>query len=155
MTQDELNLVLDALKWCHGGEPCGTAEAIAVVEKTLAQPEQEPHALQGLAAYLRCEAGGVFVGSPSHDALLQWAREVDAAKAQPALVQQEPVKLVSYNCKCGRTMNFESVHGVVAPQRTWVGLNKEDIESWELPNTPTVAEFAWFVEAKLKEKNFV
>ena len=82
MTQDELNLVLDALKWCHGGEPCGTAEAIAVVEKALAQPEQEPHALQGLAAYLRCEAGGVFVGSPSHDALLQWAREVDAAKAQ-------------------------------------------------------------------------
>jgi hypothetical protein len=42
MTQDELNLVLEALKWCHGGEPCGTAEAIAVVEKALAQPEQEP-----------------------------------------------------------------------------------------------------------------
>ena len=40
MTQDELKLVLDALKWCHGGEPCGTAEAIAVVEKALAQPEQ-------------------------------------------------------------------------------------------------------------------
>ena len=38
-------------------------------------------------------------------------------------------------------------------QRTWVGLNKEDIESWELPDTPTVAEFAWFVEAKLKELN--
>ena len=42
MTQDELTLVLEALKWCHGGEPCGTAEAIAVVEKALAQPEQEP-----------------------------------------------------------------------------------------------------------------
>lgn len=42
MTQDELKLVLDALKFCHGGEPCGTAEAIAVVEKALAQPEQEP-----------------------------------------------------------------------------------------------------------------
>ena len=37
MTQDELNLVLDALKFCHGGEPCGTAEAIAVVEKALTQ----------------------------------------------------------------------------------------------------------------------
>lgn len=44
MTQDELKLVLDALKWCHGGEPCGTAEAIAVVEKALAQT-QEPVAL--------------------------------------------------------------------------------------------------------------
>jgi len=42
MTKDELKLVLEALKWCHGGEPCGTAEAIAVVEKALAQPEQEP-----------------------------------------------------------------------------------------------------------------
>ena len=41
MKQDDLKLVLDALKWCHGGEPCGTAEAIAVVEKALAQ-EQEP-----------------------------------------------------------------------------------------------------------------
>jgi len=41
MTQDELKLVLEALKWCHGGEPCGTAEAIAVVEKALAQPEQD------------------------------------------------------------------------------------------------------------------
>ena len=37
MTQEELQLVLDALKWCHGGEPCGTAEAIAVVEKALTQ----------------------------------------------------------------------------------------------------------------------
>ena len=36
MTQDELTLVLDALKFCHGGEPCGTSEAIAVVEKALA-----------------------------------------------------------------------------------------------------------------------
>lgn len=41
MKQDDLKLVLEALKWCHGGEPCGTAEAIAVVEKALAQ-EQEP-----------------------------------------------------------------------------------------------------------------
>ena len=42
MTQDELKLVLEALKWCHGGEPCGTAEAIAVIEKALAQPKQKP-----------------------------------------------------------------------------------------------------------------
>ena len=37
MKQDELKLVLEALKWCHGGEPCGTAEAIAVVENAWAQ----------------------------------------------------------------------------------------------------------------------
>jgi hypothetical protein len=39
------------------------------------------------------------------------------------------------------------------PQCTWVGLTKEEVDSWELPDTPTVAEFAWFVEAKLKQLN--
>ena len=52
MTQDELNLVLDALKWCHGGEPCGTAEAIVVIEKALAQPEQEPVAWEQLHEHI-------------------------------------------------------------------------------------------------------
>ena len=47
MTQDELKLVLEALKWCHGCEPCGTAEAITVVEKALAQ-EQEPVAFASI-----------------------------------------------------------------------------------------------------------
>jgi len=41
----------------------------------------------------------------------------------------------------------------VAAQREWVGLTKEEVNSWELPHRPTVFEFAQFVEAKLKEKN--
>ena len=40
MKQDDLKLVLEALKFCHGGEPCGTAEAIVVVEKALAQTQE-------------------------------------------------------------------------------------------------------------------
>ena len=59
MTQDDLKLVLEALKWCHGGEPCGTAEAIAVVEKALAQPEQEP------VAYINVE-----------ERKLEWAKPI-------------------------------------------------------------------------------
>ena len=47
----------------------------------------------------------------------QMQSSVDKAVNRMAQPEQEPVKLVSYNCKCGRTMNFESVHGVVAPQR--------------------------------------
>lgn len=39
---EAMKLALEALKWCHGGEPCGTAEAITALEKALAQPEQEP-----------------------------------------------------------------------------------------------------------------
>ena len=38
-------------------------------------------------------------------------------------------------------------------QREWVGLTDEEINSWDLPDKPTVAQFARFVEAKLKEKN--
>ena len=41
MTQEELKLVLAVLKYCHGGEPCGTAEAISIVEKALAQTERD------------------------------------------------------------------------------------------------------------------
>ena len=35
----------------------------------------------------------------------------------------------------------------------WVGLTHEEVNSWELPDCPTVFEFAQFIEAKLKEKN--
>jgi hypothetical protein len=48
------------------------------------------------------------------------------AKAREAWAT--PVKIVQYNCKCGRTMKFESEHGVIAPQRTWVGLTDEEID---------------------------
>ena len=38
-------------------------------------------------------------------------------------------------------------------KKEWVGLTKGEVELWELPASPTVYEFALFVEAKLKEKN--
>ena len=38
-------------------------------------------------------------------------------------------------------------------QREWVGLTHDEVNSWELPDCPTVFEFAQFIEAKLKEKN--
>ena len=39
------------------------------------------------------------------------------------------------------------------PKREWVGLTDEDINSWDLPDKPTVAEFARFVEDTLRSKN--
>jgi hypothetical protein len=39
------------------------------------------------------------------------------------------------------------------PQRPWVGLTDEEINSWDLPVLPTVAQFARFVETKLRSKN--
>ena len=78
-------------------------------------------------------------------------------KCKETLAQeQEPVKMVAYNCFCGRTMKFESVHGVVAPQRTFVGLTDEEIaqgckESWVTEQAWQSA--VWWAEEKLKEKN--
>ena len=40
-----------------------------------------------------------------------------------------------------------------AEKREWAGLTKEEVDSWELPDCPTVFEFVQFIEAKLKEKN--
>ena len=39
------------------------------------------------------------------------------------------------------------------PKKEWVGLTHDEVDSWELPDSPTVFEFAQFIEAKLKEKN--
>jgi hypothetical protein len=84
------------------------------------------------------------------------------AKEREALAQpeQESVKMVAYNCFCGRTMKFESVHGVVAPQRTWVGLTRDEqsfVYSSLHDSTSRIdsfwVDFANAIEAKLKEKN--
>ena len=35
----------------------------------------------------------------------------------------------------------------------WVGLTQIDVDSWDLPDRPTVFEFAQFIETKIKGKN--
>ena len=67
-------------------------------------------------------------------------------------IEFAPVKMVAYNCTCGKTMKFESEHGIVAQQRTWVGLTDEESnELWE--STDSDWELMKRTEAKLKEKN--
>ena len=39
------------------------------------------------------------------------------------------------------------------PKREWQGLTWDEVDSWELPDLPTVFEFVQFIEAKLREKN--
>jgi hypothetical protein len=151
MTQDELNLVLDALKFCHGGEPCGTAEAIVVVEKALAQ-EQEP------VVRVICKSEG-SAGPP---------------RRFEAQTKQEPVAWRAPNWSnlhgeygyrdfddpvCGidgkPSPNNEPLY--THSQRTWVGLTDDEIE--ELFQTAAGADegvhirFARAIESKLKELN--
>jgi hypothetical protein len=37
--------------------------------------------------------------------------------------------------------------------KPWVGLTQIDVDSWDLPDRPTVFEFVQFIETKIKEKN--
>ena len=81
------------------------------------------------------------------------------AKAREAWAS--PVKIVQYNCTCGKSMKFESEHGVIAPQRTWVGLTDEEIaracgwsaHGWWTHPMPYEIKIARAIEAKLKERN--
>ena len=102
------------------------------LQKALAQPEQEPVAWEQFYP--------------------------DIGKPQ---IEFAPVKIVAYNCTCGRTMNFESEHGVVAPQRTWVGLSEDDKvlinHDANFNQFMTAGEYAdrvqQLTEARLKDKN--
>ena len=83
-----------------------------------------------------------------------WTEFLSTPPQQEA--KDEPVKIIAYNCKCGRTMKFESEHGIVAPQRTWIGLTDEEIEQGCKESWVTEQAFqsaVWWAEAKLKEKN--
>ena len=51
----------------------------------------------------------------------------------------------------------KEVVGYVAPQRTWVGLTDEDLQSicdeWQIYNGAWMRVFVIDIEAKLKDKN--
>lgn len=63
-------------------------------------------------------------------------------------------KLKEVELELHRLKNYaEMMNLSVEAKREWQGLTKDEINNWDLPNSPTVYEFAQFVEAKLKEKN--
>ena len=72
-------------------------------------------------------------------------------------IRQEPVRIMGFDCVCGRRMEISAEQGVVpAPQRTWVGLTDE--EQQELYDAWIKIGDGWgsfyaLIEAKLKEKN--
>ena len=112
-----LKQMVEALEWCHGGEPIGTAEAIKAGKKLIAELE-----------------------------------------SQKPVATLENLEQEIYE----NTRNFVSLdvmewmlkrYYTHPPQRTWVGLTKDEVDSWNLPDHPTVFEFAQFIEAKLKELN--
>jgi hypothetical protein len=68
-------------------------------------------------------------------------------------VKQEPVRIMGFDCVCGRRMEVSAEQGVVpAPQRTWAGLTSYEIQEIHLKESHW-GNFACAIEAKLKEKN--
>lgn len=58
-------------------------QRIAELEAAQAVPVDGFKPLQGLSAYLRCEAQSLIYGSEAHTTLLQWAKEADSTQAVP------------------------------------------------------------------------
>lgn len=118
-----------------------------------------------------CYQVGVFPdwidAGPSEEEIIAFANLVAAKATEEALAQpeQEPVRIMGFNCKCGRRMEVSAEQGVIpAPERTWVGLTEDErdhleglhlyavrgqVEAW----IEGVDDFAKAIEAKLKEKN--
>jgi len=76
-------------------------------------------------------------------------------------VKQEPVRIMGFDCVCGRRMEVSAEQGVVpAPQRTWVGLTEKEQDAVfktfnksEAYKLNFLNRVAGAIEAKLKEKN--
>ena len=82
-------------------------------------------------------------------------KAITAIKKALAQTEQEPVRIIGFNCKCGRRMEVSAEQGVVpAFKRTWVGLTDEEIctfSMWLDDKSDDTVFTA--IEAKLKQKN--
>jgi len=125
MTPQERKVLELALQFIESNADSDSErELVATIKEALAQPERdyERGFIDGMQKQMQSSVDKAVNRLAQLDQdevdirslLYQRIHELETQLAQP---EQEPVKLVSYNCKCGRTMNFESVHGVVAPQR--------------------------------------
>jgi hypothetical protein len=129
-------------------------------------------ALEALKLALRSH-GVMLLSDPPQDAWKTYGVDGNARQAIASLRQaiaelesQEPVAWLRtsgigspvvtnemFNAYPEMRLNFQTPLYTHPPQRTWVGLTKDKVDSWNLPDHPTVFEFAQFIEAKLKEKN--
>ena len=171
MSKEAMKLALEALEWCHGGEPCGTAEAITALREALAEqksgikqvielydsPDQPSQ--QEPVAYMGTDSDG----NPNKFRLNPFSGCVSLYE-KPSPVQ----KPVAYMDICEKNQmsglrywsepdNRHEVPLYTSPpaQRTWVGLTDEEITDIWAGTSPYYHEddFAKAIEAKLRERN--
>ena len=148
MTQDELTLVLEALKWCHGGEPCGTSEAIAVVEKALANVATNDTSKEYVDETQKQR-------HEQEPVAFEWDEDTDPIGEVVGFIEGSNYIMVKvYD---GKQVSLNDDLYETPPQRTWVGLTNNDLqpiaEEYRILFGSWVHDFARAIEAKLKEKN--
>ena len=165
-----LKQMVEALEWCHGGEPVGTTEAIQSGKKLIAELEsQEPVAWMTINEY--GEEDDIHYENPEGHLLEGWTYKPLYTTPQP--VQEESLEPFEYwnavegwvkidevrkhfgSVGCGtiyKTAGEDRVPLYTHSQRTWVGLTNEDVYEF------AKAKLSWdelliAAEAKLKERN--
>jgi hypothetical protein len=99
---DVIKQMVEALEWCHGGEPVGTAEAIQAGKKLIAELEsQYPHGMYG-----------------AEDLDKAWKSGYDNCKDQFAyLDEQEPV---AWACRVVGGRKWLSIHASKGASDKWL-----------------------------------
>jgi len=93
---------------------------------------------------------GIKIDASDIMLLTEAAQALDqpAQPAQPAQPEQEPVADDFFRMIADRNPKPFST-----PQRTWVGLTDDEIDTWNIVGHESLREFVRAIEAKLKEKN--
>jgi len=166
MTQEALKLALEALET---PSPMGQYKAITAIKEALAQPEQEPVALETFDPI--GEVVGFIEGSPYIMVKVHKGKQVslddDLYATPPQRTEQEPVAY-SGNGTAGREADVKPTGFFFQmPKRSessgkpsaWVGLTDDEIqecysEAYKIVQGRRL-EIAFYktIEAKLKQKN--
>jgi hypothetical protein len=128
-TIEVLKQMVEALEWCHGGEPVGTAEAIKAGKQAIAELEsQEP------VMWITPSGEGFRIRftPPTNDVPLGW----------DALYNHPPQEQQSCDKRTWVGLTDEEIIDVIHP-----------LVMADMPDQATDYEIAKAIEAKLKEKN--
>jgi transcription elongation factor Elf1 len=174
-----LKKMVEALEWCHGGEPVGTAEAIEAGKQAIAELESlKPVAwllTEKNINSLQVDSIELLINRLKHahhtdlcvriNGQDEWF-QADWLKHMVRVTAPQRTEPVALPC-CGYTdasaVKWNPLNGVVqchncgqnytTSQRTWVGLtDDEHCDIWYKESLDWM-EYGKAIEAKLKEKN--
>jgi len=152
---DVIKQMVEALEWCHGGEPIGTADAIAAGKKLIAELEsQEPVAWRTpKLSNLDRKYGYRDFDDPVIDIFINKPSLCNEPLYTHPPQRTEPKVCCQVYDTCLEPCTPRGTH---LAQRTWVGLTEqEQFECMEARYEHGMSEddIPQIIEAKLKEKN--